>query len=201
MTEQAPLSADAFIEAALLTRDEALDERALRALFEPPMSADKLIDVLAVLKSRWQGRGLLLVHTPEGWRFQVVPAAFSRLSRLNEQRAPRYSRAVMETLAIIAYQQPVTRADIEAIRGVAVSSHVMQILQDRNWIEVIGQRDTLGQPNLWATTPQFLSDLQLEDLCQLPPLTELGELVLPELTEPAAALPAAEEPSDDELGA
>lgn len=180
------LPADAVIEAALLTQAEPLSERALRQLFDPPLSADKLIDVLAAIKLRWHERALCLVHTHEGWRFQVAPAAVVQLGSLNEQRTPRYSRAVMETLAIIAYQQPVTRSDIEAIRGVAVSSNVMQTLQERGWIEVIGQRDTLGRPSLWATTAAFLSDLQLDSLQQLPPLTELGELVLPDLLVPAA---------------
>jgi segregation and condensation protein B len=126
---------------------------------------------------------LQLVHTHEGWRFQIAQAAFERLGSLQEQRAPRYSRAVMETLAIIAYQQPVTRGDIEGIRGVAVSQNVMQTLQDRGWIEVIGHRDSVGRPALWATTATFLSDLRLESLEELPPLTELGELVLPDLME------------------
>ena len=113
----------------------------------------------------------------------TLKAAFERLGSLQEQRAPRYSRAVMETLAIIAYQQPVTRGDIEGIRGVAVSQNVMQTLQDRGWIEVIGHRDSVGRPALWATTPTFLSDLRLDSLEDLPPLTELGELVLPDLIE------------------
>ena len=154
-----------------------------RTLCVPPLSQDKLIDVLAQLKTRWQGRALQLVHTHEGWRFQIAQAAFERLGSLQEQRAPRYSRAVMETLAIIAYQQPVTRGDIEGIRGVAVSQNVMQTLQDRGWIEVIGHRDSVGRPALWATTPTFLSDLRLDSLEDLPPLTELGELVLPDLIE------------------
>lgn len=174
------LPPDALIEAALLTQTGPLSEKALRQLCEPPLSPDKLIDVLALLKSRWHGRALQLVHTREGWRFQVAEEAFARLDSLEEQRMPRYSRAVMETLAIIAYQQPVTRGDIEAIRGVAVSQNVMQTLQERGWIEVIGQRDSIGRPALWATTAAFLSDLQLQDLSQLPPLTELGELVLPD---------------------
>ena len=180
------LAPDALIEAALLTQTEPLSERAMRELCVPPLSPDKLIDVLSTLKARWHNRALQLVHTHEGWRFQVAPAAVVQLGSLNEQRTPRYSRAVMETLAIIAYQQPVTRSDIEAIRGVAVSSNVMQTLQERGWIEVIGQRDTLGRPSLWATTAAFLSDLQLDSLQQLPPLTELGELVLPDLLVPAA---------------
>ena len=116
-----------------------------------------------------------------GCFFQVASAAFERLGSLEEQRTPRYSRAVMETLAIIAYRQPVTRGDIEAIRGVAVSQNVMQTLQERGWIESVGKRDTIGRPSLWATTKTFLTDLQIDTLESLPPLAELGELVLPEL--------------------
>ena len=126
-----------------------------------------------------------MVHTHEGWRFQIAQSAFERLGSLQEQRTPRYSRAVMETLAIIAYQQPVTRGDIEGIRGVTVSQNVMQTLQDTGWIEIIGHRDSVGRPALWATTDVFLSDLQLESLEELPPLTALGELVLPDVIEPA----------------
>ena len=177
------LAPDALIEAALLTQIEPLSERAMRELCVPPLSPDKLIDVLSTLKARWHNRALQLVHTHEGWRFQIDARAFERLGSLQEQRAPRYSRAVMETLAIIAYQQPVTRGDIEGIRGVAVSSNVMQTLQDRGWIEAIGHRDSIGRPALWATTEAFLTDLQLGDLTELPPRTELGELVLPELME------------------
>ena len=186
------LSPESLIEAALLTQPEPLPERRLRALCEPPLSADKLEDVLEALQQRWQGRALQLVRTHEGWRFQVASAAFERLGSLEEQRSPRYSRAVMETLAIIAYQQPVTRGDIEDIRGVAVSQNVMQTLLDRGWIETVGRRDTVGRPALWATTPAFLADLQLESLESLPPLTELGELVLPE----TAALPPAPDGED-----
>lgn len=179
MTEK--LSPDALIEAALLTQVEPLSEKAMRELCMPPLSQDKLIDVLTTLKLRWNNRALQLVHTHEGWRFQIVQQAFERLGSLQDQRAPRYSRAVMETLAIIAYQQPVTRGDIEGIRGVAVSQNVMQTLQERGWIEVIGHRDSVGKPALWATTAGFLSDLRLDSLEDLPPLTELGELVLPDL--------------------
>ena len=174
------LSPESLIEAALLTQSEPLPERRLRALCEPPLSADKLEDVLEALQQRWQGRALQLVRTHEGWRFQVAAAAFERLGSLEDQRTPRYSRAVMETLAIIAYRQPVTRGDIEAIRGVAVSQNVMQTLQERGWIESVGKRDTIGRPSLWATTKTFLTDLQIDTLESLPPLAELGELVLPE---------------------
>ena len=178
MTETLP--PDALIEAVLLTQSEPVGEKALRRLFDPPLSPDKLIDVLGSLKARWHGRALQLVHTAEGWRFQTTPAAFARLADLQEHRPPRYSRAVMETLAVIAYQQPVTRGDIEGIRGVSVSQNVMQTLLDRGWIETIGHRDTVGRPALWATTAAFLADLQLDSLEQLPPLTGLGELVLPD---------------------
>ncbi|MDK4565541.1 SMC-Scp complex subunit ScpB, partial [Kingella kingae] len=132
------LSAESLIEAALLLQTEPLTERQMRDLCQPPISQDKLIDVLADLKMRWQNRALQLVCTAQGWRFQLANEAFEPLGSLHEQRAPRYSRAVMETLAIIAYQQPVTRGDIEAIRGVAVSQNIIQTLQERGWIEVIG---------------------------------------------------------------
>ncbi|MDO4434195.1 MAG: SMC-Scp complex subunit ScpB [Alysiella sp.] len=180
MNEANKPTPEALIEAALFLQTEPLGEKAMRELCEPPLSQDKLIDILGSLKARWQNRALQLVHSAEGWRFQITPSAYERLGSLNETRTPRYSRAVMETLAIIAYQQPVTRGDIENIRGVAVSQNVMQTLQDRGWIEVIGQRDSIGRPSLWATTDTFLSDLQLDSLSDLPPLTELGELVLPE---------------------
>lgn len=171
---------EALIEAAILTSQDPLTEKALCRIFEPPLSYDSLGDLLNRLKVRWNDRALTLCHTASGWQFQVKKDAFSFLGRLTAEKPPRYSRAVLETLAIIAYQQPVTRGDIEAIRGVAVSSSVMQVLNERGWIEVIGQKDVLGRPSLWATTPQFLHDLNLTNLEDLPPLTELGQLVLPE---------------------
>ena len=190
------LSAESLIEAALLLQTEPISERRMRELCQPPLSQDKLVDVLANLKTRWQNRALQLVCTAEGWRFQLAAEAFEPLGCLHEQRTPRYSRAVMETLAIIAYQQPVTRGDIEAIRGVAVSQNIMQTLQERGWIEVIGQRDSIGKPSLWATTAAFLSDLQLGSLADLPPLTDLGALVLPDMPQPPAAQEEAHDSSD-----
>ena len=190
------LSAESLIEAALLLQAEPISERRMRELCQPPLSQDKLVDVLANLKTRWQNRALQLVCTAEGWRFQLAAEAFEPLGSLHEQRTPRYSRAVMETLAIIAYQQPVTRGDIEAIRGVAVSQNIMQTLQERDWIEVIGQRDSIGKPSLWATTAAFLSDLQLGSLADLPPLTDLGALVLPDMPEPPAAQEEAHDSGD-----
>ena len=190
------LSAESLIEAALLLQSEPISERRMRELCQPPLSQDKLVDVLANLKTRWQNRALQLVCTAEGWRFQLAAEAFEPLGSLHEQRTPRYSRAVMETLAIIAYQQPVTRGDIEAIRGVAVSQNIMQTLQERGWIEIIGQRDSIGKPSLWATTAAFLSDLQLGSLADLPPLTDLGTLVLPDMPEPPAAQEEAHDSGD-----
>lgn len=190
------LSAESLIEAALLLQAEPISERRMRELCQPPLSQDKLVDVLANLKTRWQNRALQLVCTAEGWRFQLAAEAFEPLGSLHEQRTPRYSRAVMETLAIIAYQQPVTRGDIEAIRGVAVSQNIMQTLQERGWIEVIRQRDSIGKPSLWATTAAFLSDLQLSSLADLPPLTDLGALVLPDMPEPPAAQENAHDSGD-----
>lgn len=181
---------DAILEAALLTHNGALSEKTLRELFTPPLSQSRLIDALATLKARWQQRGLQLQHTAAGWRFQIVEQAFDIIANLNEQRTPRYSRAVLETLAIIAYQQPLTRGDIETIRGVAVSPHIMQTLQERGWIESIGQRDTIGRPHLWATTERFLSDLQLNSIEQLPPLTELGQLIMPSQSSPIEENPS-----------
>ena len=188
------LQAENIIEAALLTQSEAVNEQTLCKICEPALTEEQLHMVIEALKQRWQRRALKLIHSAKGWRFQVTKEAFNQLSQLDVQRTPRYSRAVLETLAIIAYQQPVTRSDIEAIRGVAVSSNVLQTLQDRGWIEIIGQRDSVGRPNLWATTTTFLTDLQLDDLNQLPPLTELGELILPDCIEPAVAEITAEEP-------
>ena len=190
------LSAESLIEAALLLQTEPISERRMRELCQPPLSQDKLVDVLANLKTRWQNRALQLVCTAEGWRFQLAAEAFEPLGSLHEQRTPRYSRAVMETLAIIAYQQPVTRSDIEAIRGVAVSQNIMQTLQERGWIEVIGQRDSIGKPSLWATTAAFLSDLQLGSLADLPPLTDLGALVLPDMLESPVAQENAHDSGD-----
>lgn len=174
------LSPDSLIEAALLLQNEALGEQTMRQLCNPPLSQDMLTEVLDTLQERWRNRALQLVETAQGWRFQVRDTAMACLENLQEQRAPRYSRAVMETLAVIAYKQPVTRGDIEAIRGVSVSQGVMQILQERGWIATAGRRDTIGKPALWATTVQFLSDFQLKGLEDLPPLSELAALTLPD---------------------
>ena len=183
-------------EGALVVDGEAISERRRRELVLQPPSGDKLVGVVVDQETRWENRGMPVVCTAEGWRFQLAAEAFEPLGSLHEQRTPRYSRAVMETLAIIAYQQPVTRGDIEAIRGVAVSQNIMQTLQERGWIEVIGQRDSIGKPSLWATTAAFLSDLQLGSLADLPPLTDLGALVLPDMPQPPAAQEDAHDSGD-----
>jgi len=142
------------------------------------------------LKQDWHGRKVELVQVAGGWRFQGVPAVQTYLDRLSPEKPPRYSRAVMETLAIIAYQQPVTRGDIEAIRGVAVSTNVVKTLEDRQWVEVVGHRETPGRPALYATTKTFLDDLGLRSLAELPPLAELDSSHLLEM--PDAPTKAAE---------
>jgi segregation and condensation protein B len=134
--------------------------------------------LLEELRRDWSGRGVELVSVAGGWRFQTRPEFQKYLERLNPEKPPRYSRAVMETLAIIAYRQPVTRGDIEEIRGVAVSTHVVKVLEERGWIDGVGHRDVPGRPVLYATTRKFLDDLNLRSLGELPPLEELTGLTL-----------------------
>jgi segregation and condensation protein B len=160
------------IEAALLTAGRPLTLVDLRRLFDDALSARDIEAVLAELHGRWSDRGVRLVRLASGWRFQSVPELAAQLGRLNPDKAPRYSRAVLETLAIIAYRQPVTRGDIEDIRGVTVSSQVIRALEERGWIEVIGHKDVIGRPSLFATTRQFLDDLGLRSLDELPALAD-----------------------------
>jgi segregation and condensation protein B len=134
----------------------------------------KLLDEIRV---SWEGRGVELVNVASGWRFRSRPELQRFLDKLNPQKSPKYSRAVMETLAIIAYRQPVTRGDIEDIRGVVVTSNIMKSLEARGWIDVIGHREVPGRPAIYATTKQFLDDLSLRSLEELPPLDDLGALI------------------------
>jgi len=154
----------------------------LRKLFADDISADTVRNLLEDLRHEWSGRGVELVGLASGWRFQSKPAMRTYLDRLHPEKPPRYSRAVLETLAIIAYRQPVTRGDIEEIRGVTVNTQVVKQLEDRNWIEVIGHRDVPGRPALYATTREFLDDLGLKSLDELPPLddpsSQFGEQLL-----------------------
>ena len=165
------------LEAALLTSAEPLQVADLRKLFKDELGADVLRNILAELATDWDGRSVELINVASGWRFRARPEYTRFLDRLNPQKPPRYSRAVLETLAIIAYKQPVTRGDIEDIRGVIVSSNIMKALQARGWIDVVGNREVPGRPELFATTRQFLDDLGLRSLTELPPLDDLGQLV------------------------
>ena len=160
------------LETALICAQEPLKLGELRKLFADGLSADTVRALLEDLRSEWSGRGVELVALATGWRFQSKPAMRSFLDRLHPEKPPKYSRAVLETLAIIAYRQPVTRGDIEEIRGVTVNTQVVKQLEDRNWIEVIGHRDVPGRPALYATTKQFLDDLGLKALDELPPLED-----------------------------
>ncbi|RZT41890.1 SMC-Scp complex subunit ScpB [Cupriavidus agavae] len=160
------------LETALICAQEPLRVGELRRLFADDVGADTIRVLLEELRQDWQQRGVELVALASGWRFQSRPEMREFLDRLNPEKPPKYSRAVMETLAIIAYRQPVTRGDIEEIRGVTVSTEVVKKLEDRDWIEVIGHRDVPGRPALYATTKAFLDDLGLRSLDELPPLED-----------------------------
>jgi segregation and condensation protein B len=160
------------LETALICAQEPLKVADLRKLFADSVSADTVRALLEDLREEWSGRGVELVGLASGWRFQSKPAMRSYLDRLHPEKPPKYSRAVLETLAIIAYRQPVTRGDIEEIRGVTVNTQVIRQLEDRNWIETIGHRDVPGRPALYATTKQFLDDLGLKALDELPALAD-----------------------------
>ncbi|MFC4621272.1 SMC-Scp complex subunit ScpB [Comamonas nitrativorans] len=162
------MDAKKVLEAALLCAAGPLPERDLRILFDGAVDTAGLRTLLQELQHDWQGRGVELVQVASGWRFQTRPEMRVFLDRLNPEKPPRYSRAVLETLAIIAYRQPVTRGDIEDIRGVTVGSQIIKQLEDRGWIEEIGYRETVGRPALLATTRQFLDDLGLQSLADLP---------------------------------
>lgn len=156
------------LEAALICSPQPLPVRDMRVLFQDELGADTVKTLLLDLQNEWANRGVELVSVASGWRFQSRPELREYLDRLHPEKPPRYSRAVLETLAIIAYRQPVTRGDIEDIRGVTVNSLIIKQLEDRGWIEVIGHRETVGRPSLFATTRQFLDDLGIDSLDQLP---------------------------------
>jgi len=173
------------LETALLTAAEPLPVSELKKLSDSPLDNRQLVTLLEELAQDWQGRGVELNCVASGWRFRAKPEMQPYLDRLNPQKTPRYSRAVLETLAIIAYHQPVTRGDIEEIRGVVVSSQILKTLEVRGWVEVVGTRDTPGKPELFATTSQLLDDLNLRALQELPSLQEIGTLLELETTEQA----------------
>ena len=175
--------AQCILEAALLCAHQPMTIREMRVLFDDALSADAVRALLADIALRWVGRGAQLRELASGWRFQTTPQVQDYLDKLNPEKPPKYSRATMETLAIIAYKQPVTRGDIEDIRGVTVSSQIVKQLEDRGWIEVIGHRDAPGRPGLFATTRHFLDDMGLQSLQQLPELSNMtgGQVSLPGL--------------------
>ena len=181
--------AKTVVEAALLAAQEPVTLADLRRLFEEDIGADTLRRLLDELRQTWQGRGVELVNLASGWRFQTLPKYQQYLERLRGDKPPRYSRAVMETLAIIAYRQPVTRGDIEEIRGVTVSTNVIKSLEARGWIDTVGYRDVPGRPALHATTKAFLDDLGLRCLQELPPLEQISSTL-----ELAPSISPSEEP-------
>jgi segregation and condensation protein B len=166
-----------ILEAALLTAQEPLSINELRKLFNHELSAVVLSKLLEEIREKWSNSGIELISVASGWRFQTRSDVQPYLDRLTPQKAPRYSRAILETLTIIAYRQPVTRGDIEEIRGVSVSSSVLKTLTARGWIEAIGHRNVPGKPELFATTSHFLDDLGLRSLEELPPLEEMKSLI------------------------
>nr|WP_315466648.1 SMC-Scp complex subunit ScpB [uncultured Undibacterium sp.] len=169
------------LETALLCAHEPLTIHTMKKLFvdssdqEDLVGADTIKLMLEEVRQDWSDKGIMLVSLSTGWRFQSRPEMRAFIDRLNPEKPPKYSRATLETLAIIAYRQPVTRGDIEEIRGVAVASQMVKTLEDRGWIETIGHREVPGRPALFATTKQFLSDLGLASLDQLPPLQQIGQ--------------------------
>ncbi|WP_306815261.1 SMC-Scp complex subunit ScpB [Limnobacter parvus] len=167
-----PQRAKNILEAALLCSVEPIAVKELTRLFDEAIDSSVITTLLEDLRRDWTNKGLELVQVKTGWRFQTRDDIKRYLEQMNPEKPPKYSRATMETLAIIAYKQPVTRGDIESIRGVTVSTQVMKSLEDRGWIEAIGHRDAPGRPALWATTAQFLADLNLASLSELPALDD-----------------------------
>ncbi|MES2980347.1 MAG: SMC-Scp complex subunit ScpB [Pseudomonadota bacterium] len=162
------------LETALICTQQPLPVREMEVLFDGALTADTLKSLLQELQDDWAGRGVELVHVATGWRFQSRPEMREFLDRLHPEKPPKYTRATLETLAIIAYRQPVTRGDMEDIRGVTINSLLIKQLEDRGWVEVIGHRETVGRPALYATTRQFLDDLGVESLDQLPSMAAGG---------------------------
>jgi segregation and condensation protein B len=158
------------LETALICTQQPLTVRELRVLFNDELGADTIKDLLGELQNEWAQRGVELVCVATGWRFQSRPEMREYLDRLHPEKPPKYSRAALETLAIIAYRQPVTRGDMEDIRGVTINTQILKQLEDRGWVEVIGHREAAGRPALYATTRQFLDDLGVASLDQLPEL-------------------------------
>ncbi len=195
---QNPSEAKRILEAALLASSEPVGIPQLKRLFDDEVSPDTVRNLLTELQEEWKGRAVELVNVASGWRFQTRPDFQPYLERLSPEKPPRYSRAVLETLAIIAYRQPVTRGDIEDIRGVTVSSQIVQALENRGWIDVVGHRETPGRPALYATTRKFLDDLGMRSLEELPPLEEIAKTLQ---LEPVPTAEAGVRPANSEAEA
>lgn len=183
------VDAKRVLETALICSQQPLPMRDMRALFNESLGADTIKNLLGELQWDWSDKGVELVTVASGWRFQSRPEMRDYLDRLHPEKPPRYTRATLETLAIIAYRQPVTRGDMEDIRGVTISSLLIKQLEDRGWVEVIGHREAAGRPALYATTRQFLDDLGLQSLDQLP--------LLDNVANPGDVLGALAEPLDE----
>lgn len=201
MQANTPEDCKRVIEAALLAASAPLAVSQLRRLFERDPGSELVRRLLDELRTDWSDRGVELVQLASGWRFQTRAEYQVYLDRLKDERSPRYSRAVLETLAIIAYRQPVTRGDIEEVRGVAVSPSVIKTLESRGWIDVVGHRDTPGRPALFATTKRFLDEMGLRTLTELPALTDIERIMelvdTQEITQSAA--PTDEEAHDESV--
>ena len=195
-----PPEAKRILEAALLASPEPVSATELKRLFDGELGVDAIRKLLAELAEEWQGRAVELVSLSSGWRFQTRAEFQPYLEKLAPEKPPRYSRAVMETLAIIAYRQPVTRGDIEDVRGVGVSTQIIQALETRGWIDVVGHRETPGRPALYATTAKFLDDLGLRSLEELPPLEEIAQTLQLEIvpTPPTVEAAVREQPQEPE---
>jgi len=190
-----PSEVKVVLEAALLAAQEPLPISELRKIFDEEIGADTIRSLLEELREAWKDRGVELVATASGWRFQTRASYQKFLERIHPDKAPRYSRAVLETLAIVAYRQPVTRGDIEEVRGVTVSAEVIGRLEARGWVEVIGHKEVPGRPALYATTKTFLDDLGLRSLQELPPLEDIAKTLDLTQTPQPAPQPAPDEPA------
>jgi segregation and condensation protein B len=183
------------LEAALLATRQPVPIAELKKMFDEEIGADTIRRLLDELREAWKERGVELVNTASGWRFQTRTAFQRYIERIHPEKPPRYSRAVMETLAIVAYRQPVTRGDIESIRGVTVSTQIIKTLEERGWIDVVGHREVPGRPALYATTKLFLDDLGLRSLQELPPFEEIAKTLDLSQTPTPAAQPNPAEPA------
>jgi segregation and condensation protein B len=187
------------LEAALLAAQEPIPIAELRKMFDEEIGADTIRKLLEELREAWKERGVELATTASGWRFQTRASYQKFLERIHPEKAPRYSRAVLETLAIVAYRQPVTRGDIEEVRGVTASAEVIGRLEERGWVEVIGHKEVPGRPALYATTKIFLDDLGLRSLQELPPLEDIAKTLELTQTPPPVSQPEpAPQPAPDE---